>query len=304
MSLEVEFDHNGLLSKQDDDEMCVIDTEDSNSHSIIRNQHFTSEDDLKDMEEMDDMVESDDDNNNNNNNNRRGSIHIDNNNTHYNLDFIKQKELIQELEDLRREHVSKISILETDIEGITRQNDSYETEIKALKQQNECLHDASLDWHEKYQQTKNLLSAANDEILNLKTELLNLQLLYDEDRQIHIETKNEILNDQTCSDNPINRELQQYKTENMQIRKENKKYLDQLKQANDKYRESNTKYNDLNNIQMDLQNELNIFKSKCGELNDIVQEYFSEIQSLEHHNAHLKQTVCSIFLVVTNSSIK
>ena len=290
MSLEVELDCDGLLSKHED--QIVFDTEESNSHSILRNaEHFT-EDDNKDSEEEEedeeDEEEEEETDNDSENRSRRKSINVN-----INTNLIKQRELMQHLEELKQEFSSRINILESNLESVSRERDSFESKANALKQQNQYLQDNANECKNKYNQTKKALESANEEILDLKTELVNLQLLYEEEINM-VKTENTIkfsLEDETNENSPINQKLQEYMKENLEIRKENKKYLNQLKQINDKCRESNIKYNDLHNIQIDLQNELNASKSRCAELNDIVHEYFSEIQSLENQNADLKQTV-------------
>lgn len=295
MSLEVELDCDGLLSKHDDE--MLIDTEDTNSNSlIIRNAENSSHDDFKDLscdEHNDEHIHEHEDGRNMNNRRHRQSINDDNS---YNLDMIKQRELMQHLEELRREFASRINILESNLDSMTREKETFESKVIALQQEKQYLQENATECNRKYNQCRIALQSANEEVLDLKTELINLQLLYEEEIKM-VNNENTLkfnLNDINNENNPINRELQQYMKENLEIRKENKKYLDQLKQINDKYRESNTKYNDLNNIQIDLQNELNLAKSRCGEFEDIQHELLSQIQILENQNADLKQTLSEI----------
>merc|ERR1712176_751361 len=116
MSLsEVELDCDGLVSKQEE---RIVDTKNANFASFHCNEQ-------KDEE-----------------------IHDKQNHLNYhNLELVKQKELMQHLQDLKREYSEKVSSLEHQLDHVMRENEAYDSQIAALKQHNEYLREAQNQWH-------------------------------------------------------------------------------------------------------------------------------------------------------------
>eukprot|EP00485_Elphidium_margaritaceum_P001795 CAMPEP_0202696042 /NCGR_PEP_ID=MMETSP1385-20130828/9422_1 /ASSEMBLY_ACC=CAM_ASM_000861 /TAXON_ID=933848 /ORGANISM="Elphidium margaritaceum" /LENGTH=595 /DNA_ID=CAMNT_0049352139 /DNA_START=41 /DNA_END=1828 /DNA_ORIENTATION=- len=223
-----------------------------------------------------------------------------NNDNHYDLDVIKQNELIQHLKELKQEYGTRIYDLDSTIQHLTRINDGYEDKIVVLQQQNEYLTDAAHQWKTRYDETNTMLIDAKQEILNLKTEVLNLQISYEQDiKQMHSNVADNFIAAEAAADKSErsashSKQLRQYQRESLQLKRDNKTYLTQLQQMSDQCRQQRAKCEALSNIQNDLQNELNVARGRNTELNAMVREYFVEVTSLEQQNSMLKQTLNEI----------
>eukprot|EP01084_Bolivina_argentea_P034985 64842_1 len=84
-------------------------------------------------------------------------MHSMNSNEFIGLSVIKQKELLKHLDDLKYEYNTKLCNLESSLDHITHENDTYCSQITTLKQHNKYLREASNQWHTRYNDTKILL---------------------------------------------------------------------------------------------------------------------------------------------------
>eukprot|EP01084_Bolivina_argentea_P223463 378089_1 len=147
----------------------------------------------------------------------------------------KKEELVQYLRDneneLREEYSDKIQRLESSIARMTDENESYESQIRSFKEHNDHLREASTQSQTRYNQTKTSLSNANEEIINLKKELKDLQTLYKNDIT-QIQSSATLVLQDIVDEDDIKSTLQQYMAENTFLKKENLRLLNEVRDMN------------------------------------------------------------------------
>lgn len=127
--------------------------------------------------------------------------------------------------------------------------------------------------------------------MNLRTDMTTLKTLY---HSLMTMSPCGTASDATvdsAEDDEMSQTLKQCMEENQQFKRENMKYLNQLKESNTKYTECNAKYIELSSLQRAQQNELRSTRSRAAELEEMLQDCFSEIRFLERECADLRQAV-------------
>ena len=179
------------------------------------------------------------------------------------------------------------------LEHRTRENEAYESQIAAMKQHNDFLQQSANQWNCRFNESQIALLDLKEENITLRTEMSTLKTLYHSLMTLTPQTLSDATVDST-EDDEMSHTLKQCMEENKQFKRENIKYLNQLKEANTKYTECNAKYIELSSLQRAQQNELRSTRSRAAELEEMLQDCFSEIRFLERETADLRQAVSAL----------